>query len=429
MTKNDLEIDVEECLKVIEQRLGWGPSANWSTYDFSKLSDDVHKRTQVRLSITTLKRIWGKVKYESAPTLTTLNALAQFAGFEDWRKFCQHRGGKQLEAQPSQNPNANASEHHTSSSRKRFKRSYVVLLAIPLLAISFIFIMSKGKTDLVDADKFRFRADKMITEGVPNSVVFHYDASAADTDSVFIVQTWDIRRKKLVSRQKHEHSALYYYPGFFKTKLIVDKQVVKTHDLWITSDGWLCLAEEEPAPLYFKKGECVRGDSVAIDAELLSRYNLALHPSPPKIRIFNQRDFGSLMSDNFIFETKVRSGFTDGANACQPIQVLIQCKNDIIMIPLGARACVGNMQLYFCGKGVSSVDADLSGFGSDLNQWTTLRVEVVKKHVVLKVNGAVAYELDFPNDPTGVVGVQYRFNGTGAVKDTWFGNGGNVTKL
>jgi hypothetical protein len=30
------------------------------------------------------------------------------------------------------------------------------------------------------------------------------------------------------------------------------------------------------------------------------------------------------------------------------------------------------------------------------------------------------YDLSFPNDPTGVVGVQYRFNGPGGVRETYF---------
>ena len=36
------------------------------------------------------------------------------------------------------------------------------------------------------------------------------------------------------------------------------------------------------------------------------------------------------------------------------------------------------------------------------------------------VNGKQAADFVFPNDPTGIVGVQFRFNGVGSVKDTWF---------
>jgi hypothetical protein len=421
MTKSDTQIFINKCLLIIEESLGWGRSEDWTNYDFSKLSDEVHDRTQVRLSVTTLKRIWGKLKYENAPTLTTLNALAQFAGYSDWRSFCTNEDLPETVA-ISDSP---VREGRNSVTRK-FNR-YLLIIPFPVIAIAYFLIPALKPP--VDPNKFEFRADKMVTEGVPNSVVFHYDAKAAKTDSVFIVQTWDIRRKKKVSKFNQEHSAMYYYPGFFRTRLIVDGETVKRHDLWISTDGWLCLQEEEPVPLYFQKHEFTREDRIEIDKEILEKYNLSLFPQAPKIRFFNQRDMGDLMSDNFIFETKLKNEFQEGTNACQFVQVLIQCKNDIIIIPLSAKTCIGEMQLSFCGKQVESDDAGLSGFGCDLNEWTTLRVETVNKTASIFVNGTKAYSLDFPNEATGVVGVQYRFNGMGAVKDTWFENKGNRIQL
>jgi hypothetical protein len=105
------------------------------------------------------------------------------------------------------------------------------------------------------------------------------------------------------------------------------------------------------------------------------------------------------------------------------VQVLIQCKNDIIIIPLAAKTCIGNLGLYACGAEATSKNADLSKFGADLNEWTTLRVESRHKQMTFFVNGVQAYTLTFPNDPTGIVGLQYRFAGVGAVKDTWFKDG------
>ena len=252
MTKNTTEILVARCLRTIEENLGWGPSEDWTTYDFSKLSDEVHNRTHVRLSITTLKRIWGKLKYDSAPTLTTLNALSQFAGYSDWRSFCNQEGSPD-----SVEVLHNANNEASKSVPRKLNRYWLLLIPFPILVIGYFLILS-GQKPRINPENYKFRADKMVTEGVPNSVVFHYDATAAN-DSVFIVQTWDIRRKKLVSKFNQEHSAIYYYPGFFRTKLIADGEIVKTHDLWITSDGWLCLQEDEPVPLYFRKDRVYQG--------------------------------------------------------------------------------------------------------------------------------------------------------------------------
>jgi hypothetical protein len=431
MTKNGEESEVARCLQLIESKLGWGASERWVNYDFEKLSDAINESTGVRLSVTTLKRIWGKLKYDNAPTLTTLNTLAQFAGYEDWRSFKQ-KGNSVVENVFT--ADIQHTEEDVVVTNKKGSKYYWFLLLIPFALLGYALIPSSDRissslANSIDANLFSFRADKMVTEGVPNSVIFHYDAKAALTDSVFIVQTWDFRRKKVVPKDKKEHSAIYYYPGYFRTKLVIDNTVVKTHDLWITSDGWLCLTEDEPVPLYFKKEECVKNDIVEVEENTLKNYNLSLYPKPPRIRFFNQRDLGDLMSDNFTFETTLKNEFNQGTNVCQKVQVLIQCKDDIIVIPLSAKTCVGDLSLLFCGAEVTSKDADLSKFGADLTQWTKLRIETVNKRTTIFVNDVEAYALDIPNETTGIVGVQYRFNGVGAVKNTWFESKGKRIKM
>jgi hypothetical protein len=409
-------------LKQIECTVNRGDSGNWTTYDFEKLSEAIYERTEVRLSVTTLKRIFGRLKYENAPTLSTLNALAQFAGFVDWQDF----------KQKADRPVGQEANNVVLAPLRKSKRLIVGLTGILILVAGvLVFFLSAGrKHTLYDPGQFEFSANKIKTEGVPNSVIFHYKVPrerGIKPDSLFIVQTWDMSRKTLVSADKNEHSAIYYYPGFFKTKLIADGQVVKTHDLWITSGGWLCLLEEQPVPVYFKKEECQKNGIVEVNGSMLASHRHAA--AMPRVRIFNQGDFGELMNDNFTFETMVKNDFDDGTNACHFAQVLIQCKNDIIIIPLAARSCVGDLSLSFCGWHAESKSADLSGFGCDLTQWTSLRVETVNKAATIYVNNKKACTLTFPNDPKGIVGVQYRFNGAAAVKDTRFIAGGKVYEM
>ncbi|MBO9199550.1 MULTISPECIES: hypothetical protein [Niastella] len=419
MDKNNEQYYLSRVLEQIETIFNRGASDKWTTYDFEKLSEAIYEGTQVRLSVTTLKRIWGRLKYESAPTLTTLNTLAQFAGFVDWLNF------KQNEDRPTEGPNV---QPVSPRPQRKLKHAgeMVAGVAILIAGAYFLFLAARHKQNRYDPSQFEFSTNKMISEGVPNSVIFRYTAKVKP-DSLFIVQTWDISRKTLVSADKNEHSAIYYYPGFFRTKLIADGQVMKKHDVWITSNGWLCLLEEEPIPIYFKKEQYQKDSIIEVNDTLLAPYR---HTSTaPRVRFFNQRDMGDLMNDNFTFETKVKNNFDDGTNACHYAQVLIQCKNDIIIIPLAAKSCVGDLKLYFCGTGAESKSADLSGFGCDLTQWTLLRVETVNKTATIYVNNKKAYTITFPNEPTGIVGVQYRFNGAAAVKDTRFRARGKVYEM
>ena len=79
--------NLEKCKKAIEDKLNWGSSASWLNYDFERLNEQIFAETNVQISVSTLKRIFGKASYNSSPSLTTLNTLAVFIGFANWRDF------------------------------------------------------------------------------------------------------------------------------------------------------------------------------------------------------------------------------------------------------------------------------------------------------------------------------------------------------
>src|ERR1700761_2973367 len=84
---NKAEFLIKKTIKLFEFNTGWGDSDDWTNQDFVVLSEKIQKRTGVALSHVTLKRVWGKVKYDSHPTTHTLNTLVQFLGYENWRDF------------------------------------------------------------------------------------------------------------------------------------------------------------------------------------------------------------------------------------------------------------------------------------------------------------------------------------------------------
>jgi len=443
MNNNTDAVFIRQCTELIETRWQRGPSGEWKSYDFEKLSDEIFDVTGISLSISTLKRLFGKVSYHNLPSVHTLNTLARFAGFDDWNAFkrreaisvVQRTAGPTTESVttrqlPDSQPEATKNIFRSVTAPKK-KFLWWPLLMLPLAALAFLFVNSAKvpRRGPVNPHSYSFSSNKVLTEGVPNSVVFHYDATDAPSDSVFIVQTWDMRRRTLVSRTGHAHSAIYYYPGYFNAKLVIDTQIVQTHGLMIGSGGWLAMAEGDPAPFYFKKEEYMRNGGVVVDSVLLARNHLPPYPQAPWIRICYMKDMGPLPDDNFTFETTLRTDRGNGADVCHQVEVLIQCRNDVFIFPLSAPACIGGLQLYALGKTVSSKEADLSGFGADLTQWTMLRIETVAGHMQLTLNNRPAYSLDFTNPPDEIVGVQFRFRSGGSVKDTRFITHGRTMEL
>jgi len=417
MTATAIHHPISKLKTQMESQLQWGKSTTWSNYDFEKLSEQIAEKTSVSLSVSTLKRIFGKVNYKSEPSLTTLNALSQFLTYDDWRDFLTKN--PETTAAPAPKAAIPPASAAVASSWNRQRLALVVLLLVSLGVFGFFFLSSKPKYNPED---FQFSSKTMLTQGLPNSVVFDFDASQANSqDSVFIAQSWDTRRKVWVHKNDKHHSSIYYYPGYFKAKLMIGKDIMKEHDIQIKTDGWLGLVEADwgKEPLYFKPSEMVKSQTVEVNKELLNKYNLTLHPTPPKVRFFNQKDLKGIMTDHFTFETELKSGEAEGTNSCQKVTVLLQAKNDILIAPLAGKGCIGDISLAAYGHYAESKKADLSGFGCNPTEWTKLRIECRQGQVTFYVNNQQAYTTKIPNQATEIVGVQFRFNGTGAVRNTW----------
>lgn len=396
----------------IETRLAWGSAEDWANYDFEKLSDEILKVTGVNLSVSTLKRFFGKVKYGSSPSVTTLNTLSQFLGFEDWRDFVSKQ-------EPNHEVKAEVKEK-ANKSKSGLPKQYYIFAGIILLFIvaSTFYFKSRPKYNPSD---FSFSSKTILTSGLPNSVIFDYNAAKVEEpDSVFISQNWDIRRRVPVDKNGKHYSSIYYYPGYFRAKLLAGDVILKEHDLQIITDGWLSVvtAPWGEKPLYFKKEETEKNAQVEVSEELLENYGVGLFPDLPELRFYNQKDISGFSTDNFEFETEIKSGFSDGKAACQRVDIYLQGKEDILILPISRPECVGELFLAAFGIGVSSQSEDLSGFGSDLNDWVKVKVTCIDKHISFFINETLAYDGEIPNNPVDIVGVQYRFEGPGAVRNT-----------
>src|SRR4030095_12779515 len=87
MTMNHDTEYLQLYIQLVEQKLNWRTADEWRNYEFTELSEKILDATNVNLSATTLKRIFGKLKYESLPSSATLNALAAFLGYTSWMDF------------------------------------------------------------------------------------------------------------------------------------------------------------------------------------------------------------------------------------------------------------------------------------------------------------------------------------------------------
>ncbi|HEY2580229.1 MAG TPA: hypothetical protein VGI43_00395, partial [Mucilaginibacter sp.] len=220
------EFLIEKTKKLFESRTGWGDSDDWTNQDFVILSEKIQERTGVMLSHVTLKRVWGKVKYDSLPNTHTLDTLVQFLEYENWRDFKSQNSngnGKPAVETTRQIAGNGHSEHIQPEIEKRKfpLKAIISIAAAVVIAVAIVLIVThKSKPKIVDSD-YSFSSKTIVSEGLPNSVVFNYDATKSPYDSVIIQQSWDRSRQVKVPKNQHLYTSVYYYPDYFKAKLIV----------------------------------------------------------------------------------------------------------------------------------------------------------------------------------------------------------------
>lgn len=420
---NTEDFYLSRCRQQVEEKLGWGSSSNWSHGDFLEASEKISEAAGITLSITTIKRIWGKVAYNGSPASSTLNALAMYLGHENWRSFKQSQEVLQEEKEEETKQEAISGKTEAQKatappawSSKRGWGAAMLTLVVVLAAAVYLFSAKEKDSAPVVKGDILFNSEA-VTNTLPNTVIFNYDLSAFEFDSAFIQQNWDPSRRQKIDRNNRQLTSVYYYPGHFNAKLIVNDQVVKEHGLLIPTDGWLGIVdpEEAVAPIYIPLKDLRGEGNLYVSPEVLAEYRV----NPRKDFHFtysNAQRFG-VDGDNFILEAVVRNNIKEGGLTCQESYVLLDGETGIIWVPLSAPGCIGTLGLRFGEVYVDGKVTDLSAFGADLNNWNHIRYQVKNRQVELFVNNQLIYTSAFEKPIGELMGLNFKFHGAGAVDD------------
>lgn len=393
---------VKICLLQIEEKLDWGRSHDWHNEVFIELSDRIQETTQVLLSPTTLKRVWGKVKYDSAPSISTLNALTKFVGYTNWRDF----KNKSITQKPKKPIKTQASNHR------------MVITSAAVLTLLFISLFSmiglRDNPPAIDYSNTLFES-KPLAKGYPNSVVFDFDIDQIRSDSIYIQQYWDPTKTIILKKGQKQATGIYYYPGHFRAKLVVDGSIVKEHDLFLKSEGWTSTIDYRPVPKYQNLSISELNSSLRFSEEFESEVKNLEEPIYSTFHFVN--DLGIVDGDNFKMETSIKSTYSDKWAVCQTTYLYLLGTKGAIIIPFSKLGCVSDLDLMLNSPNVSGKEHDLSAFGIDLSEFKTIKINVINKEVTVSIADKEVYADKYKDTMGELVGLRYKFLGVGEVSD------------
>ena len=428
------EIAIDRCRRRIERALGWGDASSWSNEDFDQLSEKIFDATAVRLSVSTLKRVWGKVRYDSSPTTATLNALARFAGFSGWRDLLREEGvaevciSEEVTGSRTGRPKtegrlwsggATAPTEGVKPAVKIRGMAPIILLTCVLAA--FVSLLSAGLIHSGAAGTgpggVRFESRK-VTDNLPNSVVFSYDASSLEPKEVIIQQSWDERRREIVAPNGKEHTSIYYYPGYFVAKLIVDGEIKRQSEVYIQTKGWKGIIERTPLPVYLKPGE-IKGSSgeMAVRSATLRELTGSSLFNDTWVDFDNIREFPTIAGDHFTLETTLRNTSTVEECLCRKVKITILGRESVIVLPFSDKGCISDLRLFGGGQEVDGKDHDLSAFGCDFSTWQRVTCRMEDHRLTIQLNGHTIRTIEHAVPLGDCMGIRIAFEGAGEIKE------------
>ena len=350
---------VQKCLRQIEDKLDWGNATSWHNDVFIELSETIQQHTHVLLSPTTLKRVWGRINYASAPSISTLNALSKFAGYVNWRDFKNKAKIKKT----------------SWLSRKIAANMGVITTSAAIMTLVFISLYSmtgKSNPEELDFSKVTFSSEP-VTEGLPNSVVFNFDLGSIKSDSSHIQQFWDITKTVSIKQGQKQATGIYYFPGYFGSKLLVDGVVIKEHDLFIKSNGWLGTIDYNPVPKYFD------GTSLTVPEPLLEE--IAQNKDYVRSSFHFVKDFGHVSGDNLEIRSTVQNLYQDKWAVCQKFRIVILGTEGALSIPFSIPGCVSDIGLMLNERYLNGKEHDLSAFGIDISTPRNIVLSIKEKEL------------------------------------------------
>ncbi|MFY0601126.1 MAG: hypothetical protein JXR03_15725 [Cyclobacteriaceae bacterium] len=391
------------CLREIEDKLEWGPSDLWHSSVFKELSEKIHLSTGVLLSPTTLKRVWGKVSYENAPSISTLNALCQFIGYANWRAFKSER----LSALKSEIP-----------SSKNKSRATILLVSssglIILVALLFFSMTNKSDSPFENEDlsKIQFSSHP-VTTGMPNSVIFKFDLKDIVADSILIQQYWDPDKTIQINREQKEATGIYYFPGYFRAKLILDGIIAKQHDLFIKTEGWLGTLDYSPISKYVDH-EGVFDQTLKFNEEV--RHEITSSEEPIYSTFHYIGKMGGISGDHFSLSTRLRHSFNEPWAVCQHTKIFLIGTKGALIIPFSISGCVSDISVMLNDVYISGKSNDLSALGTELSEFKNIQIINSNKNIQVQIEGREVFNENYFEPLGELVGVRFKFLGAGEVQ-------------
>ena len=397
---------IEGIKNKIAQASGIDSDREWMQKDYTFLVFFIEEKTGVRLSLSTVKRIWRN-EYNRLPHISTLNALSQLAYGMDWHLLKKQRLERETPSPPG------------VTNKKRTLRKPALLIALVIvfavITVTALSLVTKHSDKVIvgDGKTVEFSCRKSVGGKVPNTVVFSYDVKSVDSEKFFIQQSWDQSRRVEVSKENSKQTDIYYTPGYFTARLLADTRVIKEIPVHITYNDWFIAVRQPISKIRtFEKQYWSDEKYLGIEKNTLASAKVDLSEGF-SLGFYNVREFG-VDGDNYTYTSMFRMDSL-ATVVCPNLGLLIKGEKERSWIMFTNKGCESELRMNSSDISYDGKKYDLTMFGCDIYQWQKITIAVVDKKFTIELNDNIIFEGAYNNPVGPLKDISYFFEGIGMI--------------
>lgn len=390
---------------------------SWTNGDYLRLSGILSRHTEIQLSPSTLKRIFGKLKTTDRyyPQKATRDGLAQYAGFAGWDEFVEKHprpaksgdGGSEVQGPPTKLPQPRAPKISWWPA--------LILMAGACAIFGWQWIKHINHPATRSAGVHLVCSNPVGDN--PHSAVFRLEMPEkfkGDSGKFHIVFGDGERDRPIRPGAVLTH--YYEKPGRFYATLHYDSRVIDTVPVYLKTNGWTATANTitDTTRVYPLETPVFGPGGMAVTSpEVFASGIDTLHTF--FVDFINTQEW-DVSGDDFDLSANLTTSRLRPGIRCSQVTITLygeKSRHELLLIKPG---CVSWAYLKFSEKEIEGSGADLSPVGTDLTSGGIVHLKVAGKHAWLTINGKPLYDIAYQQPLGKLYGIRISFAGIGSVQ-------------
>lgn len=394
------------CLRAVEEKFNEGPYEDWTKSTYERLSKTITEDTGQGISSSTLKRIFGKVKYEHKPQQEVKDVLAVYIGYPNWTEFVV----------------AHTIDKHSSADEvvaEVTKLSPLIKGIIGLLILVVGYLIYYYATPPAGEFVLREKAGK-----APFQARWDYDLSGMKGNDVYIDYN-DLTHREdiLIDPDKYSHTYSFRVPDVyyvcFKYQEGRNWNWIGCDPVVVYSDGWHTSLIDYYSENFVIKDlrsndPFIQNHQLHVTPSIVSKYGLDTNQTYwTKYRYV--KDF-QLPGETFSVEVMAKAeSFQKGVD-CPELIINVMGDINEVEIPFSYPGCGAQDAHFTIGDSYfKGTDRSMDAFLHDLTSWTKIILRVKDQHLICNINNKEVYNEPFTGAIGNIQGIMLQMRGKGYV--------------